>query len=423
MPTSRRLLFTSEHSLADPASGAALSATETLSQLASRDWQPAVLCGSKTDGILSPLRTLPLTLDTLGHPDIHFRQLNGGEDNPNTRAALLIALLHHELQTTPPDLLLTFGGRWVGRAILATARAFGIPTAFWLRNTLYANPDLFNPNIPGRAGGVTGGSIVPSVFASKYYRQTLNLQTEVVYPPVTRDRVRCYVRQPRYVTLISPLPEKGIFFISRVISELSRQRDDIEFLIVEGRGDAAWLDRTGLSILSLPNVKVLRGKTADPRDFLAVTRILLMPSVWHETFGRSALEAMINGIPVVASDRGALPETLGNGGVVLPIPPRIQPNTALLATPQEAIPWVNAIIRLWDEEEHYRAISRMATASAARFDPGVMADHAAQILTQFAATPVPPTNLSLEQILTTSGYPGNPTQAAKDAENAIQRLQ
>ena len=35
-----------------------------------------------------------------------------------------------------------------------------------------------------------------------------------------------------------------------------------------------------------------------------------MPSVWQESFGRVAAEAMINGIPVLGSTRGALPEVI-----------------------------------------------------------------------------------------------------------------
>jgi hypothetical protein len=37
------------------------------------------------------------------------------------------------------------------------------------------------------------------------------------------------------------------------------------------------------------------------------------PSFWEEAFGRSIVEAQLNGIPVVASRRGGIPEAL-NGG-------------------------------------------------------------------------------------------------------------
>ena len=70
----------------------------------------------------------------------------------------------------------------------------------------------------------------------------------------------------------------------------------------------------------------MAGKVEDPRQFLAVTRLLLYPSVWEESFGRTIVEAMINGVPVVASQRGALEEVVGMGGVVVPIPEEVDHN-------------------------------------------------------------------------------------------------
>lgn len=38
---------------------------------------------------------------------------------------------------------------------------------------------------------------------------------------------------------------------------------------------------------------------------------------WYEGFGFPALEAMASGIPVIASDRGSLPEVVGEGGILV----------------------------------------------------------------------------------------------------------
>ena len=79
----------------------------------------------------------------------------------------------------------------------------------------------------------------------------------------------------------------------------------------------------------------------------------LMPSVWWENQPLVAIEAMINGIPVVGSDRGGIPETLGDSGFVLPLPDWMTSETDVVPTAQEVEPWVDTIVRLWEDEELY----------------------------------------------------------------------
>lgn len=56
------------------------------------------------------------------------------------------------------------------------------------------------------------------------------------------------------------------------------------------------------------------------RNAYASARVLVVPSLWYEPFGLVVLEAMAAGIPVIVSDRGGLPEIVGDeeGGVVVP---------------------------------------------------------------------------------------------------------
>jgi glycosyltransferase involved in cell wall biosynthesis len=41
-------------------------------------------------------------------------------------------------------------------------------------------------------------------------------------------------------------------------------------------------------------------------NYFALTRILVVPSVWEEPFGTVTAEAMINAIPPLVSNRGSL---------------------------------------------------------------------------------------------------------------------
>ncbi len=108
--------------------------------------------------------------------------------------------------------------------------------------------------------------------------------------------------------------------------------------------------------------------TPDPRDFYRVSRAVLVPSLWRESLGRVPIEALANGIPVLASDRGALPETLGDAGFVFTIPDRCTPGSGVVPTAREVAPWVAVIERLWDDPEFEARHRAMARAEAKRWE-------------------------------------------------------
>jgi glycosyltransferase involved in cell wall biosynthesis len=79
----------------------------------------------------------------------------------------------------------------------------------------------------------------------------------------------------------------------------------------------------------------------------------LAPSIWSEAYGRVVTEAQYSGIPVLASNRGGLPEAVGAGGVVL--------------DPAESIDtWAHTLRRLWDDKIYYQVLSHAAREHAAR---------------------------------------------------------
>ncbi len=81
---------------------------------------------------------------------------------------------------------------------------------------------------------------------------------------------------------------------------------------------------------------------------------------------------MANGIPVLASDRGALPEVLAGTGRLLAIPDRLTPTTRVAATAEEVEQWVRAIVELWDNEAQYEAMSVHARETAPKWHPEQM---------------------------------------------------
>jgi glycosyltransferase involved in cell wall biosynthesis len=107
-------------------------------------------------------------------------------------------------------------------------------------------------------------------------------------------------------------------------------------------------------------------------EYFALTKILLAPSVWPEPFGRVAAEAMINGIPPLVGDRGALPDVLGGdfanggGGRVLPIPEWMTPQQTRLPSEQEIEPWFDAVCALVGRPRALRCDERPCAAHRPR---------------------------------------------------------
>ena len=50
---------------------------------------------------------------------------------------------------------------------------------------------------------------------------------------------------------------------------------------------------------------------------MSETSIIVIPSKWNEPFGLVAAEAMSNGIAIVSSNSGGLPEIISNNGILI----------------------------------------------------------------------------------------------------------
>ena len=125
------------------------------------------------------------------------------------------------------------------------------------------------------------------------------------------------------------------------------------------------------------------------RRFLAATKVLLMPSL-IESVGFAAMEAMLNGIPVLASNRGGLPETIGDASFLFDIPARYTPETREVPTVEEVEPWVETIVRLWDDAAECERWSHAARERAGRWRPERLAPIYSEFFGCITHQPGPP---------------------------------
>jgi len=395
MTLRKKLLFLSYHSLPDPASGAAVSVGDLLDALGKhRGWEIRSLTGPLLD-FQRPVdikqlladQQFPFHVTTLQNGDATFELIgfraphySGGcfvppdrSFEPNAVYADAFAKLAIDLlDQWTPDAILTYGGQSFMPGLFRAAKQRGATTVFTLFNFAYFHTDCFQ-NIDTIH--------VPSRYAAEVYHKRLGITTVPI--PLVMNEDKILASSPpesrKYVTFVNPQPHKGVYVFARIAGILASKRPDIPLLVVESRAVGRSLLHTGLSLTELGNVSVMRN-TPNPSEIYGVSKIVLMPSLWDETFGRVAAEAMRNGIPVLASDRGSLPEICGQASLIFSVPKKYTPETRQLISEEEAIPWVDTILQLYDDPDYYQAVSRSVLAHAGRWKTECLLERYEQML-------------------------------------------
>ena len=127
-------------------------------------------------------------------------------------------------------------------------------------------------------------------------------------------------RRPRRLmaTCSADAPLKGTRYLLRAYARLLQTHPDLELLLVSkplpGGKTEKLVRRLGLK----DKVQFVSGiSTEQMVRYYAEASIAVVPSV-YEGFGLPAGEAMACGVPVVSTDGGALPEVVGDAGVIVP---------------------------------------------------------------------------------------------------------
>jgi glycosyltransferase involved in cell wall biosynthesis len=157
---------------------------------------------------------------------------------------------------------------------------------------------------------------------SAYLSQVMKTQFQIDAPPIAPfvdwSNYEIQGHEPSFdgfITFVNPIPLKGV----KVVLELCKKMPNEKFLILSGGWGGAHVTeahtwRTELA--KLPNVVLAKFRN-DIRDIISMTKILLVPSIAAETFGRVVIEFQLNGVPAIVSNRGSLPHTVGRGGIVV----------------------------------------------------------------------------------------------------------
>ena len=192
----------------------------------------------------------------------------------------------------------------------------------------------------------------------------IQLDARVVYPRVVIPRQQDvdHQRSPHhgFITLINACNEKGL----PIFLALAKRLPHVPFAAVVTWGSLRGQQRKLLQ--QLPNVQILKAMSP-VEPIYDLTRILLVPSLWDEAFGMVVIEAMLRGIPVLASQVGGLPEAKLGLDYVLPVHPFPSAHDYAKTLPHDIGPWLNALETLLASPAHYQALSSASREAALAF--------------------------------------------------------
>jgi len=252
---------------------------------------------------------------------------------------------------------------------MARARSRGITTAFAVRGFGYYDARYFRD---------VDHVFTCSQFLTDVYRDKIGLVSTPLEPPIDWASVVAPAESRAFVTFVNPSMHKGLYLFARLADMLGSRRPDIPVLVVQSGHSGGSLNAIPeIDFSKYPQIMAAPPVPA-PADYFALTRLLVVPSVWEEPFGRVAAEAMINAIPPLVSNRGSLPQVIGGdfsedgGGRVLPVPEWMTFKTTRLPAEREIEPWYEAVCGLWDDPALYQAVAARARQIAeARYSEAV----------------------------------------------------
>jgi len=364
-----KILWANPYCLLDLSSGASMSVREQLRQLHKLGWDVRVQGATIFDspnGItrlaehwekikqsrskIVKVNDRPLTHHLVKTKSTQRAEMTAAEE------AVWYQTYTKFLDQFKPDIVYYYGGRTLDLLIGDEAHARGIPVAAYLANG----------NFSGKRWCRDVDLILTNAEATAtHYQQQDGIHPQAVGVFIDPSRVVAKRHQRETVLFVNPSLAKGAAIVVRLAMLMAETRPDIEFEVIESRGQwqslvAQVSKQYGSPLKELPNVR-LTANTNDMRPIYARARVLLAPSLWWEAYGRVIAEAHMNGIPTIATNRGGLPGATGQGGLLFDFP------TDCYKPPYQKIPTdnslkrvANAIIDLHDDPEIYNDLQEKA---------------------------------------------------------------
>jgi glycosyltransferase involved in cell wall biosynthesis len=171
--------------------------------------------------------------------------------------------------------------------------------------------------------------------------------------------IREAAKEPLILYVGRIIPEKGADLLAKALAIALPQLPQWRALLIGGgrsprRALGAYEQDVRAALAPLGEQAVFAGFLPHERVMEAFSRsaITVVPSLWEEPFGRTALEAMAAGCALIATRRGGLAEVVGDA--------------ALALDPPDVDRLASAIVSLARDDERRADLQRRSTERAAR---------------------------------------------------------
>ena len=150
-------------------------------------------------------------------------------------------------------------------------------------------------------------------------------KVHVLYNGINR-KVKKFPKKKKEVLFVGRLvPEKGVDLYVEVVKSIAKYHPDWDFGLIGSLrlGDDKKTNSYGNKLIKKFNSVGSQAKYYGFKDYsfveekMKTTAILVIPSIWQEPFGLVAAEAMSNGICIIASKVGGIPEIIKDNGVLI----------------------------------------------------------------------------------------------------------
>ncbi len=300
-----------------------------------------------------------IVLKTRNHDEFNFSRREGDD---------MMILLVQVLAQFEPDVAMGYGGDLFCAAMRREIKSRGIRVVYALCNGSHHQFGFSDCDLVFTTSQAT----------AKLYKERDGINVKAVGNFIDASKVVAQERNPQYITLINPGLHKGLAIFVKLAQVCAERHPELKFLVVKSAGsyenslkalhyddgtpliEGAQDNPEGTVVIeeSQSEHRIARGlanistaeHTNDVRQIYAVSKVVVVPSLWHESWGRVATEATFNNIPVLCSQNGGLAEAMAGAGIAVEPPPKTVKDYTRIPTDEEIEPWVQALERLLNED-------------------------------------------------------------------------